>query len=132
MRKLLVLSTCLSLLLVADAQPVKIPSSRPTDPDSLFFSKVNYRLLGPFRGGRSAAVTGSLKNRNTFFFGATGGGVWKTTDAGSNWKNVSDKFFGGSMGAIAIAPANESIIYAGEGENTVRGNVAEGFGMWRR
>jgi photosystem II stability/assembly factor-like uncharacterized protein len=88
-------------------------------------------LVGPWRGGRSAAVAGSYKNRNTFYFGATGGGIWKTTDAGSNWKNISDKYFGGSMGAVAVAPSDESILYVGEGENSLRGNVAEGFGMWR-
>lgn len=96
------------------------------------FSKTKYRLIGPFRGGRSAAVCGSYKNINTFYFGATGGGVWKTTDGGSNWMNISDKFFGGSIGAVAVAPSDETIIYAGEGENTMRGNVSEGLGgIWR-
>ena len=56
-------------------------------PDSILFSEVKYRLVGPFRGGRSAAVAGSYVNNNTFYFGATGGGLWKTTDVGSNWKN---------------------------------------------
>lgn len=99
--------------------------------NSILFSKVTYRLIGPFRGGRSAAVCGNLSNKNTFYFGATGGGVWKTIDAGSNWKNISDKYFGGSVGSIAIAPTDASIIYVGMGENTLRGNVSEGFGMWR-
>ncbi|NKQ99633.1 glycosyl hydrolase, partial len=100
--------------------------------DAAFLSNVKYRLIGPFRGGRSAAVTGSYKNKTTFYFGATGGGVWKTTDGGSNWKNISDKYFGGSIGAVAIAPSDETILYAGEGENTLRGNVAEGLGgIWR-
>ena len=67
-----------------------------TDPDSVLFSKMKYRLVGPFRGGRSGAVAGSYTNKNTFYFGATGGGVWKTTDAGSNWKNISDKYYGGT------------------------------------
>jgi len=100
--------------------------------NDVLFSKMKYRLVGPFRGGRSAAVAGSYQNKNTFYFGATGGGVWKTTDAGSNWKNISDKYFGGSIGAVAVAPGDEDIIYAGEGENTMRGNVSEGLGgMWR-
>src|ERR1051326_7587497 len=100
--------------------------------DSIFFSKIKYRLVGPFRGGRSGAVTGDYKNKKTFYFGATGGGVWKTTDGGSNWKNISDKYFGGSTGAVAVAPSDENIIYAGEGENTMRGNVSEGLGgIWR-
>jgi photosystem II stability/assembly factor-like uncharacterized protein len=95
-------------------------------------SKVKYRSIGPYRGGRSAAVAGSYKNKTTFYFGGTGGGVFKTTDGGSNWKNISDKYFGGTMGAVAVAPSDESIIYVGEGENTMRGNVAEGLGgVWR-
>ena len=99
--------------------------------DSILLNKVKFRSIGPFRGGRSAAVTGDLKYKNTFYFGGTGGGVWKTIDAGSNWKNISDKFFGGSIGAVAVAPSDNTILYAGEGEPTLRGNVSEGFGMWR-
>ncbi len=99
--------------------------------DDVFLSKTKYRLIGPFRGGRSGAVAGSYKYKNTFYFGATGGGVWKTIDGGSNWKNISDKYFGGSIGAVAIAPSDNTILYVGEGENTLRGNVSEGFGMWR-
>ena len=72
--------------------------------EAQLFSKLKYRLIGPFRGGRSAAATGSYKNKNTFYFGATGGGVWKTTDGGSNWTNISDKYFGSSIGAVAVAP----------------------------
>jgi photosystem II stability/assembly factor-like uncharacterized protein len=100
--------------------------------DEQLFSKVTYRLVGPWRGGRSGAATGSYKNKNTFFFGATGGGVWKTNDGGSNWKNISDKYFGGTIGSVAVAPSDENVIYVGEGENTMRGNVSEGLGgMWR-
>src|SRR6188472_1463957 len=91
--------------------------------DSQLFSKMKYRLIGPFRGGRSGAATGSYKNKNTFYFGATGGGVWKTTDGGNNWNNISDKYFGSSIGAVAVAPSDETIVYVGEGENTMRGNV---------
>jgi photosystem II stability/assembly factor-like uncharacterized protein len=77
-------------------------------------------------------VTGSYKNKNTFYFGATGGGVWKTTDGGNDWNNISDKYFGSSIGAVAVAPSDETIVYVGEGENTMRGNVSEGLGgMWR-
>jgi len=115
--------------IVGFAQPKKVKLSEAgttQQMDPTLFSGVKYRLIGPFRGGRSAAVAGSLQARNTFYFGATGGGVWKTTDGGSNWKNISDGFFGSSIGAIAIAPSNENIIYVGEGENTMRGNVSEG------
>ena len=92
----------------------------------------NFRLVGPFRGGRAAAGVGSYTEPNTFYMGSTGGGVWKTTDAGANWKNISDGYFGGTIGAIAIAPSNESIVYVGEGENSMRGNVSEGLeGAWK-
>lgn len=112
-------------------QRKKIVTTSENDADSLLLSHVKYRLVGPFRGGRSGTVTGDLKQKNTFYFGSTGGGVWKTNDAGSNWTNISDKYFGGSIGAVAIAPSDNTILYAGEGENTLRGNVSEGFGMWR-
>lgn len=99
--------------------------------DSVLYENIKYRLVGPFRGGRSAAVCGDLKRKNVFYFGSTGGGVWKTQDGGSNWKNISDPFFGGSIGSIALAPSDASIIYVGTGENTMRGNVSEGMGMWK-
>lgn len=99
--------------------------------DTLLPSHVKFRQIGPFRGGRSAAVCGDLRDKNLFYMGSTGGGVWKTNDGGSNWKNISDGFFGGSIGAIAVAPSDPTILYVGEGENTVRGNVSEGSGIWR-
>ena len=90
---------------------VAAPAVQAPNVDSILFSEVKYRLVGPFRGGRSAAVTGSYVNNNTFYFGATGGGLWKTVDGGSNWKNLSDKKIGGNIGAIAIAPSDENILY---------------------
>jgi photosystem II stability/assembly factor-like uncharacterized protein len=117
--------------LSADAQKKRATPAQEEN-DSVFLSRLKYRLVGPFRGGRSAAVAGSYRQRNTFYFGATGGGVWKTTDAGNNWRNVSDKYFGGTIGAVAVAPSDENIVYVGEGENTMRGNVSEGLGgAWR-
>lgn len=119
---------------------VQAQKKKPVEPkvavssiyDESLLKNVNYRLLGPFRGGRSGAVTGSYKNRNTFYFGATGGGIWKSTDGGNNWKNISDKYFGSTIGSIEVAPSNENIIYVGEGENTMRGNVSDGLGgMWK-
>lgn len=131
MRKLVLLFILTSFSIASIAQKKK-SSKEATNTDSLLLSKVKYRLVGPFRGGRSAAATGSYKAKNTFYFGATGGGVWKTTDGGSNWKNISDKYFGSTIGAVAVAPSDEDIIYVGEGENSIRGNVSEGLdGMWR-
>src|SRR5215217_1167692 len=129
MRKfILFLSAFISLQSIAQKKEQAVPAGS----DDVFFSKMKYRLIGPFRGGRSGAVGASYKDKNTFYFGATGGGVWKTTDGGSNWKNISDKYFGGTIGAVAVAPSDENIIYVGEGENTMRGNVSEGLqGMGR-
>nr|WP_214458577.1 hypothetical protein [Flavihumibacter fluvii] len=122
----------LSVCAIGQKKKTPTPAPSTTKADSILLSTTKYRLIGPFRGGRSGAVTGSYKNKQLFYMAATGGGVWKTTDGGSNWKNISDKYFGGSMGAIAVAPSDENILYAGEGENTMRGNVSEGLGgIWR-
>lgn len=135
MRKILsilVLSFCCLQVQAQKKERVKQVAIPKEDVSDQLLSKVKYRSIGPYRGGRSVAVAGSYKNRTTFYFGATGGGVWKTTDGGSNWKNISDKYFGGTIGAVAVAPSDESVVYVGEGENTMRGNVAEGLGgVWR-
>ena len=64
---------------------------------------LNWRSIGPYRGGRASSVTGVSNSDNTYYFGATGGGIWKTTDSGQNWRNISDGFFGGSIGAISAS-----------------------------
>ncbi|MCF8238268.1 MAG: glycosyl hydrolase [Saprospiraceae bacterium] len=92
---------------------------------------MTFRELGPYRGGRSCTVTGVPGESNLFYFGSTGGGIWKTGDGGRTWKNISDGFFGGSIGAIAVSPSDKNVIYAGGGEITVRGNVSSGEGIWR-
>ncbi len=99
--------------------------------DSLLLSSMTWRNIGPFRGGRSAAVTGVAGKPNLFYFGGTGGGVWRTQDGGRTWENISDNFFGGSIGAIEVAPSDNNVIYVGGGECTVRGNVSAGTGMWK-
>ena len=109
----------------------KVESEKVSTADSLLSSSYKWRSIGPSRGGRSGAVAGVLKETNTFYFGATGGGVFKTTDGGSNWSNISDKYFGGSMGAVAVANADRDILWVGEGEQTMRGNVSEGHGIWK-
>jgi photosystem II stability/assembly factor-like uncharacterized protein len=130
MKKILLFSIIVSPTLVCFAQK-KLKTTLVSGEDSILLSRTKYRLVGPFRGGRSGAVCGDYKDKNIFYFGATGGGVWKTQDGGSNWKNISDKSFGGSIGSVAVAPSNSSVIYVGEGESTLRGNVSEGHGMWR-
>ncbi|MEZ4792250.1 MAG: glycosyl hydrolase [Gelidibacter sp.] len=99
--------------------------------DESQYNALEYRLLGPFRGGRSAAVAGVPNQPNLFYFGATGGGIWKTTDGGRSWDNISDGFFGGSIGAISVSKSDPNVIYVGGGETTVRGNVSSGYGVWK-
>ncbi len=137
MKKLFfVFAAFLAVLVYSPVTAQKKKATEPVKPVELTQDPIikaqSFRLVGPFRGGRAAAAVGSYTDVNTFFMGSTGGGVWKTTDAGNNWKNISDGYFGGTIGAIALAPSNESIIYVGEGENTMRGNVSEGLeGMWK-
>jgi len=133
MKKYYVLLVFVLSVFILHAQKAKTTTSSISENnENVLLKDLNYRLVGPFRGGRSGAVAGSYQKKNTFYFGATGGGVWKTTDAGNNWTSISDKFFGSSIGSVAVAPGDETIIYVGEGENTMRGNVSEGLGgMWR-
>ncbi len=93
---------------------------------------LQYRQIGPFRGGRVGAVEGIVDQPNVYYFGATGGGVWKTTDAGANWVNISDGYFTtGSVGALDVADSDSNTIYVGMGEHTVRGNVSSGDGVYK-
>jgi len=105
--------------------------AQTTSYNSELYDGINWRLVGPFRGGRSGAVTGVPGKANLYYMGATGGGVWRTTDAGSTWENITDGYFGGSVGAVAVSEWDNNVIYAGGGEVTVRGNVSSGYGMWK-
>ena len=97
-----------------------------------FFDRLEWRNAGPYRGGRVAAVAGDPRERNTFYFGSTGGGVWKTMDGGQYWENTTDGFFKrASVGAIAVAQADPNVIYVGMGESCIRGNVSHGDGVYR-
>ena len=94
--------------------------------------RLAWRCIGPYRAGRVVAVAGHPIDRNVFFFGSTGGGVWRTEDAGIYWKNVSDGYFKrASVGAIAVAPSAPDVIYVGMGESCIRGNVSHGDGVYR-
>lgn len=105
-------------------------ASAQVDPDLL--KGLSWRSIGPYRGGRSVAAAGSVQRPKEYFFGATGGGVWKTTDGGVEWSCVSDGFFNtASVGALAVAPSNPDIVYAGTGEKDIRGNISHGDGMYK-
>lgn len=108
---------------------------KPTVPTLSFeedlYNGLKWRSIGPYRGGRSCAVTGVPGKPNLFYFGSTGGGIWRTKDGGQSWENISDGFFGGSIGAIAVSKSDNNIIFAGGGEKTVRGNVSYGYGIWK-
>ena len=99
--------------------------------DPSLYEGLRWRELGPFRGGRSSTATGVRGNPNLYYFGTVGGGVWRTQDAGQTWDNISDKYFGGSIGAVAVAESDPNVIYVGEGEQTLRNNVASGAGLWK-
>ena len=99
--------------------------------DTLLTAGLRYRMIGPFRGGRSTAVAGVPSSPFTYYMGTTGGGVWRTDDAGQNWTNISDGFFGGSIGAVAVAPSDPNVVYVGTGSACIRGNTSAGHGAWR-
>lgn len=99
--------------------------------DQQFYEGVRWRELGPFRGGRSVTATGVVGDPNTYYFGGVGGGVWKSEDAGQTWFNITDKYFGGTIGAVAVSESDPNIVYVGEGEQGVRSNVSSGWGVWK-
>lgn len=122
MRRSLLVVLVLALCAIdASAQPV----------DSTLFGSLEYRLVGPFRGGRASGVAGIPGDPLTYYQAATGGGVWRTRDGGGSWENLSDGFFGGSIGSVAVAESDPNVIYVGGGEKSLRGNVSPGWGMWK-
>jgi photosystem II stability/assembly factor-like uncharacterized protein len=99
--------------------------------DSTAFAALKWREIGIFRGGRSVAVAGSAARRDEYWMGTTGGGVFKTTDGGNTWLPMSDKTFGGTIGAIGVSESNPDVVYVGTGEFAVRGNVSHGDGVFK-
>src|SRR5579862_7172421 len=93
---------------------------------------LEYRNVGPHRGWRVVAVAGHPKDPMTFYFGAVAGGVWKTVDGGTYWRNISDGYLTtAAVGAIAVSPSDPNVIYIGTGETTIRGDVSHGDGVYR-
>ena len=122
------LSALLALLFSVQAPAASAPAAE--EAPSLF-GALEYRCAGPLRGGRSATVCGVAGEPMTYYMGAAGGGVWRTEDGGQTWENLSDGFFGGSIGSVEVCPDDPNIIYVGGGEVTVRGNVSSGLGAWK-
>ncbi len=131
-RRFTYLLQCLLLILasalaVAQTSPARQPSGQAS-----VMKAMQWRNIGPFRGGRSVCVAGHPTERLVFYMGTTGGGVWKTENGGISWQNISDGFFKtGSVGAIAVSTSNPNIIYVGMGEHTLRGNLSHGDGVYK-
>ncbi len=127
------LALTLFLLAPAGVRAAEAPATAKPAVDPTLFQGMTWRNIGPFRGGRATAVAGVAQDPLTYYFGSSGGGVWKTEDAGTTWKNVSDGFFKtGSVGALAVAPSDPNVVYAGMGEAPVRGvTTSHGDGVYR-
>ena len=129
----LLIALCLAATsIAARTQEAATTQSPTTTIDASLLSGLRWRSIGPARGGRSQAVAGSTKRPLEYYFGATGGGVWKTTDGGVNWRPVSDRFFTSStVGAIAVSESNPDVVYVGMGETQLRGNIIQGDGVYK-
>ncbi len=110
-------------------QPALRAASAPLDTTAL--NSLRWRELGPFRGGRSVAVTGSAARPNEYYMGTVGGGVFKSLDGGQSWAPITDRYFGGTIGAVAVSASNPDVVYVGGGEYPIRGNVSHGDGVWK-
>jgi photosystem II stability/assembly factor-like uncharacterized protein len=110
------------------SKPATPPDNSNEDPT---FKGMKYRLVGPFRGGRSLTASGVPGDPTTYYFGSTGGGVWKSTDGALTWKPVFDKEGTSAIGSLAVSPSNPSIVYVGTGEACLRGNISHGDGVYK-
>lgn len=133
--KHLLLGSSLALLLSLSVTPTFAQVNGPkTGPFNVaLYQGMKWRNIGPFRGGRSVAVAGVPDQPLLYYMGTTGGGLWKTQDAGISWQNISDGYFNvGSIGALAVAPSDPNIIYVGSGEHAIRGVMtSHGDGLYK-
>jgi photosystem II stability/assembly factor-like uncharacterized protein len=106
-------------------------NAEPSKPEEKPFKGMKYRMIGPFRGGRSLTAAGIPGDPTTYYFGATGGGVWKSTDAAMSWSPVFDKEGTSSIGSLAVANSNHNIVYVGTGEACIRGDISHGDGVYK-
>jgi photosystem II stability/assembly factor-like uncharacterized protein len=115
------------------AQKKSSPQNKEPQPvDKSFYEGLEWRNIGPYRGGRSLGSTGSPGRLNEYYFGATGGGLWKTTDGGNEWAPVTDgQITSSSVGAVAVAETNPDIVYIGMGEVQLRGSITQGDGVYK-
>lgn len=125
-----------SIILALSAAAIAPPLAGATTPagssvQAMPFGALHWRLIGPFRAGRTLAVTGVVGQPNHFYMGAVNGGVWETIDAGRTWQPIFDSENVGSIGAIAVAPSNPNILYVGTGESDMRSDIAQGNGMYK-
>ncbi|HXY68357.1 MAG TPA: glycosyl hydrolase [Gemmatimonadales bacterium] len=120
-----------TLGLVAVLGVAAAPAAAQAPYDSTAFHALAWREIGIFRGGRSVTAAGSGARRDEYWMGTTGGGVFKTTDGGNTWLPATDKYFGGTIGSIAVSASNPDVVWVGTGEYPVRGNVSHGDGVFR-
>jgi photosystem II stability/assembly factor-like uncharacterized protein len=126
------LSFALTVAFISLAAAAGPARPQPEKPFSDLLEGLQFRSIGPYRGGRACAIAGVRGQPLNFYFGAAGGGVWRTRDGGATWENVSDKHFKtGSVGSIAVSESDPNVLYVGMGEWTVRGNVSHGDGVYK-
>src|SRR5436309_7371817 len=121
-----------ALTLVGAIGHISVPRAQSSGYDAAFFKALKWRNVGPLRGGRSIASAGSPSRIHEYYFGAVGGGLWKTIDGGQTWNAVTDgQIKSSSVGAVAVAETNPDVVFIGMGETCIRGNIMQGDGVYK-